>query len=485
MARSPRRNSRATGPFVTPLEHHIPVNWYVVGKRKWLDEAWEAGALEDAQRIVITKRSDMTPVKTFLNSLRTCGVDTETAGPYKANDKYYSLNSLNEGTRVVLLQVGNQDCVYLIQPELIPEFKEYLESDQVRHVGHNLSYDFKWLFVKYGVHMQRMYCSMLAEQILTAGLMGVRVNLADSVRRRAPYWIINKAVRDAFVHFGHTSGCPDCEGGFHKQLTREMGYYAARDIVLLFPLMREQVREIKHYRLERVAQVEFDIIPATAEMELGGVDLSLPVMRQVIEYWTQREKELADEFFAIYSEEQKKAGKESNNLLVDFSVGFNLKSGPAKLAALRELDIDLDNIQRSTLKNAVKGKIERKAGKRTIEITLDLTPTQRRLLEIFAEISNVFKMTSTYGKKMVDKISPVTGRWHPTFKQLGSGEEEGRRSGGEDKATIATGRFSSNAQQFPKPKEEFAAVRAPKEVQQVMLHFANEIAATKALTPAA
>jgi hypothetical protein len=63
---------------------------------------------------------------------------------------------------------------------------------------------------------------------------------------------------------------------------------------------------------------------------------------------------------------------------------------------------------------------------------------------------------------------------------LGSGEEEGRKSGGEDKSTIATGRFSSDAQQFPKPKELFAPVRKPDEINHVMAVFADKIAAMKA-----
>jgi hypothetical protein len=81
---------------------------------------------------------------------------------------------------------------------------------------------------------------------------------------------------------------------------------------------------------------------------------------------------------------------------------------------------------------------------------------------------------------MVDKINQHTGKWHPRFKQLGSGEEEGRKSGGEDKATIATGRFSSDAQQFPKPKELYAPVRRPEEIEHVMSAFGAQIAAMRA-----
>ena len=477
-----QRHGRMTGPVVTPLEHDIPVAWTVVGTEDWLQTAWMPGALDGIAQVVVDDPViDLTPILECLQRMRVLGLDTETAGPYRPNDRGYSMNPLNPDTRVVLLQVGNQEQVFLVEPALIPYFKGVLESGQALHVGHNLIYDFKWLLVKYGIHVQRMYCSMLAEQILTAGLMGMRVNLADSVRRRKPYWIINKALRDLFIHLDHVKGCPDCHPGRNRRLTREMGYYAARDITLLFPLMREQLMELKHWQLDRVAQVEFDIIPATAEMETEGVDLYLPVMRLLIEGWSQKERELSEEFFKLYFAALKQAGKEKETLLGNLNFGFNLKSNAAKLQALRELDIDLDNVQRSTLTNAARGVVEKKSGKKKVEMKLDVTADERRMLEIFAEFSEAAKYTTTYGRNMVEKISPVTGRWHPRFKQLGSGEEEGRKSGGEDKATIATGRFSSDAQQFPKPKDVFVRVVNPKELQQVLAYFASTIETVKAV----
>lgn len=480
MARS--RSGRAVGPVVTPLEHQVPVEWAVVGTPAWLDTEWASDALEGIETWPIEDpETDLAPILEYLWTLKILGVDTETAGPYDPKDKRGSMNPQNPGTRMVLLQIGDEAKVFLVEPALMPHFQALLESDQVLHVGHNLIYDFKWLLVKYGVHVQRMYCSMLAEQILTAGLMGMRVSLADSVRRREPYWIINKAVRDAFVHLDHHKGCSDCTPAPHKPLTRAMGYYAARDIVLLFPLMREQLRELKHYELTRTAQIEFDIIPATAEMEIGGVDLYLPIMRQIIEYWSGEEEDLAAEFFTLYAEERKEIGKVAeDSLFGDVASAINLKSNAAKLAVLRELNVDLDDIQRGTLKSVVtKGIVEKKVGRKTVEVEIDLTPRMRRMLEILMAFSEATKYTTTYGKNMVGKISPVTGRWHPRFKQLGSGEEEGRKSGGDDKSTIATGRFSSDAQQFPKPKERFGRVRNPKEEALVLKHFAAEIAAAK------
>jgi hypothetical protein len=458
MARGTR--GRAQGPVCTPLEMYVPAPYKIVGTRDWLQNAWEPGAWDEGQIIPVSDPSDMNQVKEFLNKLPVHGIDTETTGRIIKGDKYYSMNPLNPDTRMVLFQIGNEDLVYLIQPELVVELKPWLESASFLHLLHNAIYDFKWLLVKYGIHMQRLFCSMLAEQLLVAGLMAMKVGLADCSRRHAPFWLINKAVRDSFITLDHEN----------RKMSREMAYYSARDIVLMFPLMRDQIAGLKKYQLNTVAQDEFDVIYPTAEMEIEGVTLSLPIMRQIIEYWEQHEIDVSNEIFKIFAEQKKDQGDLAETLIPELSYVFNLTSNAAKLAALKEIDIDLDNIKRESLKEVSKNE-------------KDFTPGQRKLCKLLAEFSNITKMKTTYGQNMVDKINPYTKRWHPRFKQLGSGEEEGRKSGAEDKSTIATGRFSSDAQQFPKPKELFAPVRRPEEVRQVMSVFADQISAIQAQYP--
>ena len=457
MAKGTRIGGRARGPVCTPLEMHVPVEYKIVGTHDWLQGAWDPGAWDSDQIIPVSSSGDLAEIKRFLNKLPVHGIDTETTGRVVKGDKYYSMNPVNPDTRMVLFQIGNEDMVYLIQPELVVEFKEWLESACFLHLLHNAIYDFKWLLVKYGIHMQRIFCSMLAEQLLVAGLLAMKVGLADCSRRHAPFWLINKAVRDSFITLDHDG----------RKMTREMAYYSARDIVLMFPLMRDQARMLKHWQLTTVAQDEFDVIYPTAEMEIEGVTLSLPIMRQIIEYWEQHEIDVANEIFNVFGEEKREQGDLAETLIPELTYVFNLKSNADKLSALREIDIDLDNIKRESLKEVSKNE-------------KDFSPRQRKLAKLLAEFSNVTKMTTTYGKNMVDRINPNTNRWHPRFKQLGSGEEEGRKSGGEDKSTIATGRFSSDAQQFPKPKELFAPVRKPDEINHVMAVFADKIAAMKA-----
>ena len=166
----------------------MPVAYKIVGTHDWLQGAWGPGAWDSDQIIPVSSSGDLAEIKRFLNKLPVHGIDTETTGRVVKGDKYYSMNPVNPDTRMVLFQIGNEDMVYLIQPELVVEFKEWLESACFLHLLHNAIYDFKWLLVKYGIHMQRNFCSMLAEQLLVAGLLAMKVGLADCSRRHAPFW---------------------------------------------------------------------------------------------------------------------------------------------------------------------------------------------------------------------------------------------------------------------------------------------------------
>lgn len=445
------------GPVVTPLEEIVPVNIKVVGRPEWLRDRFTEDAILPHEKIVIYDHKDLTPVFATLIEMKFRGVDTETTGPVIVGDKYFSMNPINDGTEIVLLQIGNEEVTFLIDPDLLSEFKSLLESLDHVHILHNAIYDFKWLLVKKGIHMARMYCSMLAEQLLTSGLMGMKVSLEDTVRRYDPYRLISKAVRSLFIHFT-------------GQMNRKMVYYAGRDIPLLFPVYWGQKARIKKYKGMAVcAQDEFETIPCTAEMEgvfrpgerPGGVSLDRIIIQQIIDYTIDREHETGGRILQIFDSKMKENGSATELLFADMGHSFDLGSNAAKLNALRELDIDLDDIKRDTLKElASQGNFDNET---------------REMLLLMGEFSNIQKMKTTYGQNMLDKINKKTDKWQPVFFQLGSGEMEGRKSGSKD--TIATGRMSSDAQQFPKPGVKYAPVKREAERNTVIAHFAEQLAA--------
>jgi DNA polymerase I-like protein with 3'-5' exonuclease and polymerase domains len=425
--------------YATPLEEDVIAPFIVVGSPEWIERSFEKGALLPDEIRYINKTNDLEFFRQFLHNTVERVIDTETTGPKDGeNEKAYNMNPLNPDTEMIVFQVGDREITYLLEPALLPLCKSELEEDGHINIAHNWNYDYRWLFVKYNIRIPNMFCTMLAEQINTSGLIGMRVSLQDTARRRAHY-LISKAVRDEFINY-------------KGYMTRNMVKYGARDCKLLFGIMDWQVKFFKEYGLEALAQLEFDVIPCTAELELDGITLDLDKIQIIIDYWVQREKEASEEILTLYDDELKKMGKNSYFLFEGLTDVFDLNSNKDKLRALAEMGFDLEDVKRETLKE-----------------------TDHDLARKLAEYSAITKKTSTYGQNMVDRINLYTGKWHPKFNQLGSGEMQSK--GKENKDTIATGRFSGDGQQFPKPVDLYCKA-TPAEIVHLM-QYKDKIDAAK------
>lgn len=434
-----RKGSRVFEPVSTPLEDRVLVNYKLVGTPEWFVTQFEPGAVLPEEMIVIRNSDDLLPVKEDLRRKKVLGVDTETTGKIIKGDKGYSMNPVNEGTKLVLLQIGDETMVYLIDPSLAEEFKEFLETSSILKLLQNALYDFKWLLTKVKIHLNRMYDTMLAEQVLTAGTLGVKVGLADICRKYDPFYLISKAVRSKFVELNN------------GRMSRDMVYYAARDIVLMFPVFRQQIKLLKDKKLEKTAALEFSCIPCTAEMELGGVYLKEDKLRLLIRFWIEKQVEMEQLILNVYNKEIQEKGLGGNFLIPELSEVFDLGSSSQKLEALRMLGFELEDTKRETL------------------MAID-----HPIAQLLGEYSNVTKMTSTYGENMLNKINEFTGMWHPRFAQMGLGEVEAS-SGRDSTVTTATGRYVSDAQQFPRKQERYAPEFDQALIDQVTAHFADEI----------
>ena len=438
-----RKGQLVFEPVATPLEDEVPLSYTLVGRQEWFDTAFDDDAFDEDQCLVVTSMADLLPVKQALLKELVLGCDTETTGPYFSDDKGYSMNPINSDCRIVTLQIGTETRVWIIDPDLIEEFREILESLDIVHLGHHWLYDYKWLLVKKGIHVLNMACSMLAEQLRRAGLSGFKVGLSDCARRYAPNYIISKAVRSMFIHLNN------------GRMSRQMIKYAARDVPLLFPVYREQQKELAAKKLLKICTLENDCIPCTAEMETGGVYLDQKKLKVLIRYWAERQVEMEKKIIELYTERRKAMGKVTF-MIPELNEVFDLGSNKEKLEALRNIGINLDDVKRATL------------------LTVD-DPIAKAL----GEYSMVTKMTSTYGENMLAKINPVTGLWYPRFAQMGSGVSEGDAVGRDSKETTATGRYVSDAQQFPRKQERYTRETNPQLEAQALAKFAGLIAVSQ------
>lgn len=407
------------------LEQYIEVPFHVVGTPEWIDEYIAEGAVADNIITRVHSGKDLLASLSWLKSKKILGLDSETGGENKRD----GLDPVAATSRMLIFQLGDSSLVYLIEPKLVSEYKEILEDQSKLFITQNGVHDFKFVLAKYGIHfinyhfdeatqtcVSSLYDTMLAEQLITAGLYGVSVGLEELAEKYPPHRLISKEVRKEFI---------DMRGVLEFRHL----YYAARDVLLLFAIREGQLPEIaKHPGMWERMQIEFCAVPGTADAELTGFDLDEEKLGATLDYYRKKAKNIRDKCNKLFDTALQTLGTKRNFLLPDTIETFNLDSASKKLEALCKMGISLDDVKRETLLAAGH------------EIT--------DLLGMYTECT---KIISTYGQGMLNRRSKTTGRLHPEFNQLGSGDLERRK--GKDKATtIATGRWSSDAQQFPRPE---------------------------------
>ncbi len=417
------------------LEEEVPVKFSIVGTKAWLDRFIPAGV---SGAVRVWSEQIKTEILTFLRSRNGYGIDTESNGP-NLGDRSLGilpdgLDSISSTSRLVLFQIGTKQHVYVMEPDLVVHLKDELEDPERVKILQNGIHDFKFLLKKYGIHLNNIYCTMLAEQVLTAGKEGVRVGLAELSRKYAPHYLISKDVREEFR-----------SESFDLPFTDAQLRYAARDVFLLIDIYRGQLLLLEKYRLLPTARDEMNCIPCTAEMELTGIWLSEDKLRQTIEYHERQEQEIASKIIPILSEHLQKTNQ---SLFDDLVHAVNLKSNAEKLTALNAMGLDITDVKRSTLED------------------IDL-----EVCQLLAKYTELTKIITTYGYNLIQRVHPNDGMLHPRFSQLGMGEMANMNS--KDKAiTIATGRYSSDFQQLPRPRNIYDQVVDPKLIDELRSVFA-------------
>ena len=218
-------------------------------------------------------------------------------------------------------------------------------------------------------------------------------------------------------------------------------------------MYKGQKLELKRLGLESVAQDEFNCIPVTSEMELTGITLDEQTLLLTKSFFQKRKEEINRRVTEVYNSELREKGLREQLTVMpaeDVEDHFDLDSSQQKLITLRALGYDAENVQRETLEN----------------LGTDLTM-------LLAEYSLCLKMISTYGQGLLAKRSPWTGKFHPEFHQMGKGY--GRGEGKGKTTTTATGRYTSNAQNIPRPEKRYGLVKAPEELARVRTGFAKQL----------
>ncbi|MEK7434529.1 MAG: DNA polymerase [Cyanobacteriota bacterium] len=347
-------------------------------------------------------------------------IDTETTGL----DPYYS--------KVRLLQIGFDEQFFVIDCfcfENLDILKPIFNSPDILKILHNAKFDIKMLKINYGIEFQNIFDTMLASQIISAGVNETH-NLKDVVYR----------------YLGIELDKTEQKSDWSKELSVSQISYAIKDVEVLIPLKNKLKEFLVENKLVRVAVLEFNCCLSVSDMEINGCFLDKNKWLDIIEKVEKKHSKLSDEI-------QKELSKNSNQLsLFNDFLEINLNSNQQLLESLNNMGINLDD---------------------TAERTLSLNKNKHEIIEKILEYRSLQKSLSSYGKNILEHINKKTGRIHASFNQIGAG----------------TGRFSCfnpNLQQIPANEEYRSSFMAEKgnklitaDYSQIELRILAEISGDK------
>jgi DNA polymerase-1 len=332
---------------------------------------------------------------------------------------------------------GRNDRLHTFGP-LREVLRPALESKSWLKVGANLQFDYetpKWCL---GLRPWNFYDVQIAEKLLYAGKVGFFESgfwgLADLVARYLKLYI-SKEEQTSF--------------DFSTPLTEKQVNYAALDTRLPLAIKNIQRPLLEQAVLLRVAQIEFDAIPAFGDMHLNGIKLDRTEWMKLVESNKEKKTELVsklDEHFVpiMGRKEQPPAQEELDRLE---NIWKNTKDKEVRAIARQQF---MKERKKVTVFNREGDKYEGSAAinygapaqLRDALLTLpqfthkNLPDSNDQTLKKLAfdpivalirEYRKIDKLLDTYGVSWADEnINPFTGRVHSSIHQMGA--ETGRTS---------------------------------------------------------
>ncbi len=326
------------------------------------------------------------------------GVDTETTALDPRDGK------------VRLLQVAIPEHNFVVDLFELPAFKhpglrEMLSSPQPIKVFHNAKFDVKMLLHHFDLEVRGLFDTLLASQLIGAG------------RREGGHGLA--AVSDR--HLGEVVDKSLQVSNWSGRLTDSQYEYAAKDAALMLPLHEKLSASLHELGLEDVARLEFECVLPLAAMELAGMALDADCWRRLVVNLERAHSVLSDEL------KRELAGGIPQLTLFGEPPNINLDSPTQVMDALAHMGIKVEGTRSWQLQALAK---------------------EHPAVEKLLEYRSVQKLLSSYGLALLEHISPVTGRLHADFRQMGA-------TGGRMSCS------DPNLQQVPNTPEYRSCFRAP------------------------
>jgi len=286
------------------------------------DAARKASEPSELPKSEIVTQNDRFPeIAAAITAAGSVALDIETFGPRK-ND---GLNPWRGDIRLLSLNIpGGTPWLIDLQSTGydLGDLGRAIESVEV--IAHNAKFDLLWLAVKTGVRPKKVFCTLTAARLLSAGTKPGN-NLDQCLER-----------------FLGIAPAPDQSrsdwGGMF--LTDDQLAYAARDVIHLHDLAARLDIELGGADLDAVKTLEMDLLPVVVGMEAAGIAMDKAKLQSIRDSAREVVKAKADELRSLLN-----------------APSLNPGSPDQLKAALSRAGIELANTNEESLKAADDGRI--------------------------------------------------------------------------------------------------------------------------------
>lgn len=381
--------------------------------------------IEDEERLLEVVQKD-------LAGKDIVAVDTEATGldPYLAT--------------LLLVQIAVPEKAYVIDAQKVRDLsplRPVLESKTPLKLLQNAKFDYEMLKVQAGLEIENLYDTFLAERILTCG----------EARGVSSLGALGRKYLDMELDKNWESYDWEAVARTGTITPRHLEY-ACLDVLVLFPIFRNQFQQLRVANLLETAKLEFACCPVVAEMEIKGSYIDQKKWRAHIRELEKKRDELK---IKIQNELRPFYKNHQTDLFGNHVDVVNLNSPSQLIDAFAKVGVDIPSTGSAILSSI-----------------------DHPLAKLMLEYRGHEKLITAFGDNLLQHIHPKTGRLHPDYMQIGAD----------------TGRFACskpNLQQIPKESEFRSCFVAPEgrklvvaDYSQIELRILAEMSGDPALVSA-
>jgi DNA polymerase-1 len=364
----------------------------------------------------------------YLSTQSEVSIDIETTK--KFNGKYGDNEGLSPYlSKIVMFQIGTLDRQYVIDHRYnnIDKLKDILINPNIIKVGHNLKFEYQHILRNYGIRLENIYDTQVAEMLLTCGLKDISVSLLTCIEKYLNK-TVNKETRLEFLKIKD------------KPFSFEQLKYGALDILYPLQIKKKQLELITKYNMESVLDLEMKFTLVLGDVEFKGMHFDKDAWIKVYESnlpLYEKAKKVLNDFVKTHYSNTKFISKQLD-LFTEPGCSIMWTSSKQVIEFFRYINACPQELSKQTKK------LEYTVNAKILLATLnDINKDQpihiKQFIKDYVSFKEYEQSITTFGKDFLKYVNPITNRIHSNYWQI-----------------IATGRMSSkdpNLQNIPSDEE--------------------------------